>query len=300
MCFGSCGRSPGWCSMCFVTKLTAACPPRPSRHMRLELTARCIVLGMPLLSLHAAKLVERGKEYTWRAVRQEAWGIYEEYDGPCHFCGLIDDEPPEPVAKEDKWIGFRKSVERVKTSFCRENIAETNMHDLTVKDKETDPWNIRNGLREGVLRGGNRCCSSVKSPDKKLRLRLPGESGTFMAMSDADGMVTKEVATQKALMSKAPSRWYYGELGGVHGHLARRPRRAEEDPRGFHADPRLRVPQQVPNRRQKAVLKGPHIRCPNAVQPGDDSASCKAYCKEQGYSSGQMAGKGRVAPVPIL
>eukprot|EP00747_Dinoflagellata_sp_TGD_P143797 gnl/TRDRNA2_/TRDRNA2_176434_c4_seq4.p1 gnl/TRDRNA2_/TRDRNA2_176434_c4~~gnl/TRDRNA2_/TRDRNA2_176434_c4_seq4.p1 ORF type:complete len:178 (-),score=8.96 gnl/TRDRNA2_/TRDRNA2_176434_c4_seq4:41-574(-) len=60
MCFGSCGRSPGWCSMCFVTKLTAACPPRPSRHMRLELTARCIVLGMPLLSLHAAKLVERG------------------------------------------------------------------------------------------------------------------------------------------------------------------------------------------------------------------------------------------------
>eukprot|EP00747_Dinoflagellata_sp_TGD_P143801 gnl/TRDRNA2_/TRDRNA2_176434_c4_seq9.p1 gnl/TRDRNA2_/TRDRNA2_176434_c4~~gnl/TRDRNA2_/TRDRNA2_176434_c4_seq9.p1 ORF type:complete len:212 (-),score=18.51 gnl/TRDRNA2_/TRDRNA2_176434_c4_seq9:264-899(-) len=168
MCFGSCGRSPGWCSMCFVTKLTAACPPRPSRHMRLELTARCIVLGMPLLSLHAAKLVERGKEYTWRAVRQEAWGIYEEYDGPCHFCGLIDDEPPEPVAKEDKWIGFRKSVERVKTSFCRENIAETNMHDLTVKDKETDPWNIRNGLREGVLRGGNRCCSSVKSPDKKL------------------------------------------------------------------------------------------------------------------------------------
>eukprot|EP00747_Dinoflagellata_sp_TGD_P143793 gnl/TRDRNA2_/TRDRNA2_176434_c4_seq18.p1 gnl/TRDRNA2_/TRDRNA2_176434_c4~~gnl/TRDRNA2_/TRDRNA2_176434_c4_seq18.p1 ORF type:complete len:264 (-),score=33.84 gnl/TRDRNA2_/TRDRNA2_176434_c4_seq18:178-969(-) len=191
MCFGSCGRSPGWCSMCFVTKLTAACPPRPSRHMRLELTARCIVLGMPLLSLHAAKLVERGKEYTWRAVRQEAWGIYEEYDGPCHFCGLIDDEPPEPVAKEDKWIGFRKSVERVKTSFCRENIAETNMHDLTVKDKETDPWNIRNGLREGVLRGGNRCCSSVKSPDKKLRLRLPGESGTFMAMSDADGMVTK-------------------------------------------------------------------------------------------------------------
>eukprot|EP00747_Dinoflagellata_sp_TGD_P193480 gnl/TRDRNA2_/TRDRNA2_59701_c0_seq1.p2 gnl/TRDRNA2_/TRDRNA2_59701_c0~~gnl/TRDRNA2_/TRDRNA2_59701_c0_seq1.p2 ORF type:complete len:138 (-),score=21.42 gnl/TRDRNA2_/TRDRNA2_59701_c0_seq1:97-510(-) len=44
-----------------------------------------------------------------------------------------------------------------------------------------------------------------------------------------------------------------------------------------------------------AVSADPTLRCPPQVVPADFSVSCKMHCKEQGYASGQMNGKGNAA-----